>query len=503
MDDAQHAAGVAGGADGNHLRPRGREDATSAPAPPFDVWDALLDECSDTFAQFLDFVHVCALRRVDARRKKLLDRNAAAVWEGCCRRARPARVAQMARLCSQLGKTACLEALLRHIAALGKDGRKLLGADARDEEGDGCLHLAARAGHVDAVQALLGVGEDELLAQTTHGDCRALDLAVAAGHVAVVEALAQREALARMLLSPAGPSRTSTLQRAIRMAPAKARVRVVAALLDAGGRELAMLTDEDGTSCLMRAAQTGQVEVVAALLRVGGPALALLTTDDGRNCLFLAAEAGRAEVVPKLLEAGGRQVLLQSSHPRGSCLHTAVRQGHGEVVTALLEAGGAELWSLKDGNGMSCLHVGVLCGRAQVVGLLLEAGGREMMETVTDPEGDTCLHLAAELGDVDVLDTLLDHGGQELLLRRNLNGRSCLWFASANGSVFQAFDPRSCSLLPAPCLLLLPPSSPSVSLHVCLQMHAHRQSRGPRDSVPRARVLRDTMSQATRGVTRR
>jgi len=45
---------------------------------------------------------------------------------------------------------------------------------------------------------------------------------------------------------------------------------VVNALLEAGGRELLMLTRDDGTSCLFISAQNGHLEVVNALLEAGG-----------------------------------------------------------------------------------------------------------------------------------------------------------------------------------------------------------------------------------------
>jgi len=47
-------------------------------------------------------------------------------------------------------------------------------------------------------------------------------------------------------------------------------LEVVNALLEAGGRELLMLTRDDGTSCLFISAQNGHLEVVNALLEAGG-----------------------------------------------------------------------------------------------------------------------------------------------------------------------------------------------------------------------------------------
>ena len=59
------------------------------------------------------------------------------------------------------------------------------------------------------------------------------------------------------------------------------------ALLEAGGRELLMLTADDGASCLYFCAAFGHLDVVNALLEVGGRELAMLTSDGGVSCLYI------------------------------------------------------------------------------------------------------------------------------------------------------------------------------------------------------------------------
>jgi hypothetical protein len=56
-------------------------------------------------------------------------------------------------------------------------------------------------------------------------------------------------------------------------------VEVVRALLEVGGRELAMMTRNDGTRGLMISAEKGHLDVVNALLEAGGRELAMLTAD--------------------------------------------------------------------------------------------------------------------------------------------------------------------------------------------------------------------------------
>ena len=64
---------------------------------------------------------------------------------------------------------------------------------------------------------------------------------------------------------------------------------MVNALLEVQGRELVMLTKDNGSSCLCISAQEGHLGVVNALLEVGGRELLMLTTDGGFSCLYVSA----------------------------------------------------------------------------------------------------------------------------------------------------------------------------------------------------------------------
>ncbi len=58
---------------------------------------------------------------------------------------------------------------------------------------------------------------------------------------------------------------------------------MVKALLEAGERELLMLTGVNEASCLIISALRGHLEVVKALLEVGGRELLMLTMHNGAN----------------------------------------------------------------------------------------------------------------------------------------------------------------------------------------------------------------------------
>ena len=114
------------------------------------------------------------------------------------------------------------------------------------------------------------------------------------------------------------------------------RGRGTLVVLEAGGRELLMLTTDDGASCLMVSAQNGHLEVVRALLEAGGRELLMLTRDDGVSCLWISAHKGHLDVLNALLEAGGRELLMLTNDCGVSCLSIA-RRTNSWMVCRVLE----------------------------------------------------------------------------------------------------------------------------------------------------------------------
>ena len=70
------------------------------------------------------------------------------------------------------------------------------------------------------------------------------------------------------------------------------------------------------------------MEVAKLLVEAGGRELLMLTTDDGISCLIIAAGEGHLEVAKLLVEAGGRELLMLTAINGWSCLCSAAEQGH-------------------------------------------------------------------------------------------------------------------------------------------------------------------------------
>ena len=72
-----------------------------------------------------------------------------------------------------------------------------------------------------------------------------------------------------------------------------------------------MLTRDGGFSCLYISAGEGHLEVVNALLEAGGRELLMLTADDGSSCLSVARRANQGEVF-RVLEVACQNAGLSS-----------------------------------------------------------------------------------------------------------------------------------------------------------------------------------------------
>ncbi|PHJ19284.1 ankyrin repeat-containing protein [Cystoisospora suis] len=175
-----------------------------------------------------------------------------------------------------------------------------------DEDGRSLLHVAAAAGHLEAVDFLLRAGVDLLKAD--EGEWTPLHSAASGGHLPVVRALisaAQQQQksewgssgssgdkrdVLRELLEAKTPSGTTALT----IAAAKGSgTPVVEALLDAGADTEA--TDNYGRTALSRAVAASNETVVDLLLTRG----ANVTVEEkftGENLLHLAVNAENADL---------------------------------------------------------------------------------------------------------------------------------------------------------------------------------------------------------------
>ena len=150
-------------------------------------------------------------------------------------------------------------------------------------------------------------------------------------------------------------------------------------------RQVLLLRDDDGKSCLMTATSCRHSGVMRALLGYAGMAgveqqLLMMTDDDGDSCLKYAVQASDEAPWP------------------------AERQS-APVLAALLDSPFArELVMLQDADGCTALRHAAMFGHVQAVRALLEApGGREVLAA----EGMAALRDARSEGKLDVAAVLV------------------------------------------------------------------------------------------------
>jgi len=168
------------------------------------------------------------------------------------------------------------------------------------------------------------------------------------------------------------------------------------------------VTDADGSTPLMLAAESNCAGVVAALLSLGAPGNINAKNDGGKTALHLAAARGHCRVVRQLLEAGADGGVRDH---RGDMSDTALTSAiwscdEGTGLNSLLSCWGASI-DASGCEGTTAVHAAFLvrseeCGRG-----LLAAGASAAKQSI---RGGTVLMAIAPCGDLTALDTVLRSG---------------------------------------------------------------------------------------------
>ncbi|MBO9494017.1 ankyrin repeat domain-containing protein [Thalassotalea sp. G20_0] len=310
------------------------------------------------------------------------------------------------------------------------------GADvnARDDDGETVLHLAARNGNAESVRALLDI--DPFLAIDKNNDGKtALDLALDAHDL---DRTQRQEILKRALDNPAlskadrfddpenefieqlGNDR-SRLSAALHNAVDNGNIKMVKKLLT-NDRSLAKDKDGDGNTVLVNAARIGRTEFVKALLAIA-PSLAE-DDDSVSKALESAAFSGHEDTVrtlwninpslgPKvfisaikdnLAEVVGVFVRINDSLAKEQmALHFAIANNCRRTVDSLLRFD-ISLAKHRDSRGLSAFELAIQANTDIAKKMLDNDSG---LAKEVDNRNQTPLHLAAKYGDLALVEKLL------------------------------------------------------------------------------------------------
>jgi len=281
------------------------------------------------------------------------------------------------------------------------------------DDGDNPLALAAEAGFLDVVDAMLKAGAK--VGQKDESGMNALDYARMEGHADVAE-----------LLRQAGALETAEIEEKVREAAAKGDIDRAMGVIREGG---------DVQDALFEACMHGQADMIKPLVKAGADVhkeyavvhtpLSLAANaatvralievgadpnrpnEDGQSPLFRAAETASPEVIKALLDAGA--TVARSSPYSRTPLHVAAMHGRHEVVQFLTQAG-ADVTS--QGGGRTPLMEAADYAReggTETIRALLAAGAP--IEEVNS-KGHTALMYAVKGSNEVTLTALLAEGAR-------------------------------------------------------------------------------------------
>ncbi len=251
--------------------------------------------------------------------------------------------------------------------------------DIRFNSGDTLLILAAVAGNLEIVKAILAHPEVNINAKKKNGDT-ALILAVNEG----------QEEIVNVLLTHSDTKENPLVD-----------IRT---------------TDIYGDTVLMNAVKRGHLEIVKAILtyRKGDSSTINATDMYGDTVLMNAAKRRHLEMVEAILtycDAKGKSLVdINATDMHGdTVLMNAVKSGHVEIVKALLAHPEVNI-NDKDNWGRTVLMEAAINGKKEIVEAIL-AHPAVNADTInaTDNWGNTALMQAADFKRTDVVKALLDH----------------------------------------------------------------------------------------------
>ena len=238
------------------------------------------------------------------------------------------------------------------------------------------IHVAARGGHVKAVEILLSYGADkEMLSCVSRR--RPLHLAVKAGHVTMVQYLLDNG-------TDIAAADDDSAQ-AIHLAAVRGSVGILSLLLERGAAIDSAMTDGAQPLHLASSKNPDGVKIIELLCSQGADIEA--RTNDGHTPLYCACLRNAVDNMEALLELGA------AHSPQGlSILNIALENGYLQATRCLLERGMDP--NLPVSGERSALHAATLRyyrspEHAKIMKLLLLYGADVNLQ---DSRGDTPLH---------------------------------------------------------------------------------------------------------------
>jgi len=301
-----------------------------------------------------------------------------------------------------------------------------------DSVNDTALHMAAKNGHLEAIEELLLAGADVNF--TIKGKPTPLICAAGNGQAPAVQRLLKAGADPNILCSDGW---SALLLASLGRGPGGRHLDCMKALINAGAA-LEATDTRDGRTALIVATMEGHKDIVDLLLSNGADLYAQLhQNDDWTNPIMLAAIKGNIDIMKSLIKAGAD--IQMANKTNSTAVTYAAVNGQTESLKILLEAGALPDPKNTDGGATPLILITYSpLGNIPCIKLLLKHGADIH---AVDNKGRTALVHAATIGKKEVMEVLLDAGADPNVM---VNLGDCLTSAD-----FLATDSKRRSLVAA------------------------------------------------------
>ncbi|UCE41429.1 MAG: ankyrin repeat domain-containing protein [Candidatus Aminicenantes bacterium] len=264
--------------------------------------------------------------------------------------------------------------------------------NAKNDEQETPLHMAAKGGYINIVEYLLSKGAD-VNARNNDNQTPLLHAAYY-GKAPIVKLLLEKGA---------DFNERDRYGRSVLHYPVRGGYKDVVEILVSKGMDIT-IKDGMGVSPLRFAIEGGhagimEVFVASKALDVGG--------DIGKMALHLAAKQGQKEIADLLIAKGA--TTATKDNREATLLHNAAIGGLVELSTRLITEG-AELNEL-DAQGRTPLHYAVKQGSFDIVKLLVEEGADL---NIKGKDERTALHIAEDWGFEEIIELLTAKGAAKI-----------------------------------------------------------------------------------------
>ena len=318
-----------------------------------------------------------------------------------------------------------------------------------DDEGDTCLHYAARNDCcTEVIQAIISHGADVNATNKTHAT--ALMLACANGNIDALNALLNAggdpnladaygdtclhyiarnycctEVLQPIISHDADVNATNNKNvTALMLACVDMNEDAINVLLNAGADP--NIADDKGATCIHHAVfESCSKNVLEIIVNHGRDVN--VTNKNNRTALLLACKEGNKDIINLLLNAGADPNIIDANG--ATCIHYAVVEGCSKDVLEIIVNHGADV-NATDKNHVTALMLACVKGNKDVINVLLNAGADP---NIADGKGATCIyHAVGEGCSKDVLETIVNHGAD--VNAKNKFNRTALLIACVKGN---------------------------------------------------------------------